>query len=406
MSNAVVVLSDMQKAVRDLIVEWFDDSSSYSRRRDSFVLAGYAGTGKTTIMHEVVKELGLDKDEVVFATFTGKASLVLRNKLPKEFVAITLHKLLYEVSEENGQVSFTLKHKSLLSHIKLIVVDECSMVSEDLLRDLMTFGIKVLFVGDHGQLPPVGAKSDIYNRLNNNPDGVLTEIHRQAEGNPIIYLSMLARQGKPIPYGNYGDKVKVVPKSEIRDRYWKSVMNADQVICGLNKTRHWLNNAMRNSLGFTSPMPVVGDKMICLRNNWSGGNDEVPLVNGLIGTIDKIKPQYKKIQKISMYRGRRRVTEYRDKRPSMKLTITPDFSEKPIHGIDVLNGDFEGVTQNHDDFRHYDSFDFGYAITAHKSQGSEWDKVFVISEVLNRADHHRWLYTAITRASDCLILAI
>ena len=343
-----------------------------------FTILGYAGTGKTTITQYIIQQLGL-KDSVAYVTFTGKASLVLTQK---GCPATTIHQLIYEaVKEVKNGVPKTVFRKvdKISSRIKLIVIDEISMVSKELLKDLASYGVPIIALGDPGQLPPIGQN----NPLINQSDIFLDEIHRQEASNPIIYLSMLARQNKEIPYGIYSKNVAVIKRSQLRD---VTLLNSDQIICGKNKTRQELNYKIRSILykGKTEELQK-NDKLICLKNNWQINLENYPLVNGTIGYIDKVR-------------------KYNDKSRIGNIDFRPDFLTKSYTNLyadfSAINGSLSLDTLDRD----MNAFDYGYAITCHKSQGSSFNKVVVFEEVLNREAHHKWLYTAITRSEDKLIL--
>lgn len=234
-----------------LIEDWFKHST-----KQFFVLAGYAGTGKTTLLkHTVTKTLGLVPDDsVAFVTPTGKAATVL---IRSGIAACTLHRLIYQAIAEEAEVDVggkkvvveKLKFKrreSIDKSIKLIVLDEASMVSDDVLADLAEFGVKLLLCGDNAQLPPVEG----FNEFLTAPDFTLKTIVRQNIGNPVIMLSEMAREGKYIPFGRYGESAVVVSKriftGERRKNY---LLKADQIICGTNRTRAQINDEMRSTLG-------------------------------------------------------------------------------------------------------------------------------------------------------------
>ena len=191
-----------------LIEDWFLHST-----RQVFVLAGFAGTGKTTLLkHTVTQTLNLIPDEsAAFVTPTGKAATVLiRSGIP----ATTLHRLIYQSIPEEQEIEINSKkvkiekltfkrRENIDKSIKLIVLDEASMVSDSVLWDLMEFGVKLLLCGDNAQLPPVEG----FNTYLKSPDYTLRSIVRQQLDNPIIKISELAREDKYIPYGRYGDGV-------------------------------------------------------------------------------------------------------------------------------------------------------------------------------------------------------
>jgi exodeoxyribonuclease-5 len=187
-------------------------------RSPLFRLFGYAGTGKTTLARHFAENV---EGEVLFAAFTGKAAQVLRSKGAKN--ARTIHSLIYrprgeeEVSdEETGKTSiapmFSINRQSPVAKAALIIIDECSMVDEALGRDLMSFGTPILVLGDPGQLPPVSGGGYF---TNEEPDYLLTDIHRQARDNPIIQLAMHVREGKEIMHGDYGSTARIISKNEV-----------------------------------------------------------------------------------------------------------------------------------------------------------------------------------------------
>ncbi|MFD1736117.1 ATP-dependent RecD-like DNA helicase [Bacillus salitolerans] len=301
------------------------------------------------------------------------------------------HKLIYDLDEDG----FKLKDPKALKYLKLIVVDEASMVSKDILRHLLSFeNIKILFIGDNGQLPPVGEPTGLLD----NPDFQLTQIHRQAEGNPIIHLSFLARERKRIEPGKYGKHALVLPKKELpTSKMLDIAQRAEQVLCGYNRTRNQYNQDIRYRLGYKSELPEVGEKMICLKNDWSKQAAGVSLVNGLTGYVKNIVKDAGKNEKVT--------------RDCFMLEIQPDFSENEFdcfNDLLVIKEQFKGkeVKLEKEEYGLYNVIDLAHCLTVHKSQGSSWDKVLVLNEVLNSQEHHKWLYTAITRARTSLILAI
>ena len=412
------VLTSDQENAKKLIAEWFFNTDD-----KVFVLSGYAGTGKTFLIDYLAKEVLHLKVgvEVVFVSPTGKAAA---NLVKNGTIAGTVHGLIYVRDEEaldvdeNGEIIAEqelrfIKKDSIDPKIKLIVIDEASMINETVLNDLLSFNVKCLFCGDSAQLPPVKGVCP----LMENPHYTMTQIVRQAADNPIIQVATMAREGKRIPFGNYGDKVCVIGKSGLsKAQRRKLFLQADQVICGRNKTRNALNAEIRAYKGIDEQarMPVEGEKLICTLNDWEKPLDKDEkffLVNGVIGRASNICESFDDLAAMDFQadfvdesvrvpfdsaiftRG-----EYRHLYGDRAVTL--------IDGSVVHEGNFallhklrsvadEPITR----------FEFAYAITCHKAQGSEFDFVIVFDESWAFGEErNRWLYTAITRAKEKLLI--
>lgn len=388
-----------------LIEDWFLHST-----RQAFVLAGYAGTGKTTLLKHVVTDvLGLvPEDTAAFVTPTGKAATVL---IRSGIRATTIHKLIYTSLVQETEIELNGKkitveklifkrRESIEKRIKLIVLDEASMVSDEVLYDLIEFGVKILICGDNAQLPPVEGLNGFLSA----PDYTLKTIVRQNLGNPIIMLSEMAREGKYIPFGRYGNSVLVMSKRLFTGEKRKECLIwADQIICGTNKTRAQINDEIRALKGF-SGLPQSGEKLICTQNNWETFIDRemrFNMVNGIIGTV--IEPFYDQGKQIGF------------------IQFKPDFlDENCPEALPVDTGIFTDGYYRYkrgDYFEKFDEngevtgaftlnrFEYGYCISCHKAQGSEFDNAVVFDESFCfKEDKARWLYTAITRAKKNLVL--
>lgn len=413
-----VTLTKEQEEAKNLICDWFLHSDC-----QVFVLGGYAGTGKTFLVnHVVTKVLNLAAGvEAAFVSPTGKAASVL---IQQGTVATTVHGLIYTIEKEEmvlneqgevvsrGQLIFR-RREGIDSKIKLIVIDETSMINEEMLADLLSFKVKCLFCGDDAQLPPVNGVCPLLAT----PSFTLKEIVRQAKDNPIVHIATMAREGRTIPYGTYGDKVVVLPKYRLSGAERKRLMlKADQIICGTNKTRFELNREMREYLGVqpTEDMPIDGEKLICTYNNWEKALDneeKFHLVNGIIGVGRDFKEG---IDGLCM------------------MDFTPDFLNESVrvpfdtaiftdgaylHGYNERAVILEDGTAVHEMnkavLRRVKAvsdepicrFEFAYAITCHKAQGSEFNFVIVFDESWAfREEKNKWLYTAITRAKDKLLI--
>lgn len=377
----MILTNGQEKGLR-IAVERYKANKPYT------VIAGYAGTGKSTLVQFIIDVLGVHEDDVVYVAYTGKASLVLKNKGCDN--TMTAHRLLYYAKEKPDR-TYEFKPKKSLEHdYKIIVLDECSMLPQEMWELLLSHHVHVIALGDPGQLPPIDGISTILDH----PHVMLDEVVRQAQDNPIIRLSMDIRAGKWIDYGG-PKECRIISQEQVSD---KLLLGADQILCGKNITRHVLNDRMRK-IKFgeeCSSSPVDNDKIICLHNEWQVlGSNEEPLVNGMIGTVSNIE-----LHKDRMYN------------PKMIANFTSDnggFYES-LHMDHKIFTDKE-TTINKDNWWKYKNvpkayeFDYGYAITVHKFQGSEAEKVIVFDEWLGDRDYHcKWLYTAATRSSKMLVI--
>lgn len=370
-------LSPQQDAALLAVSRWLKNP-----RPPVFRLFGYAGTGKTTLARSIAEEVD---GEVLFAAFTGKAAQVMRNKGCSN--ARTIHSLIYrprgeKAEKETGELqpAFALNRTSEVRKAKLVVIDECSMVDEKLGRDLLSFGTPVLVLGDPGQLPPVKAGEGGGGYFTERePDVMLTEIHRQARENPIIALAQTVREGGRPDYGRYGES-RVIGRDDIDA---DQVLGADQVLVGMNRTRQNYNRRIRALKGFDGALPASGDKLVCLRNSSEKG-----LLNGGLWRVSSV--------------GTRAG-------PAINMLVKSE-DEGPNGAsakIRVLKAMFEEGPEavSFDRRKHSDEFDYGYALTVHKAQGSQWDKLVLFDESFAFRDtRDRWLYTAITRAAETITI--
>lgn len=366
----------------------------YRNKEPYTVIAGVAGVGKSTAVQYIVEALNIPAEEVAYATFTGKASLVLRNKGCNE--AMTLHKLLYipQKIPHSDDIEF-IPRTTLEKWYKLIVVDEASMISKEIFDLLLSHKIHIIFLGDHFQLPAVGENANILA----NPHVVLTEITRQALDSPIIRLSMDLREGKPLVYGG-AKEARIIPRSKVSE---KLLLGADIILCGKNATRHSLNEQVRK-LKWKDKFqegPVDGDKVMCLQNYWrvADSSGETCLVNGMIGTISQLRLSNTKLLKPKL--TAKFVNE--DGAVFNKMSMNIDYKMLTKH-VPTVNSD------NWRDFYKVQKpllFDYADCITVHKSQGSQWDKVLVFAEMMgDRENYFKWCYTAVTRSVDRCILVV
>lgn len=412
--------SPQQEKALSRVSKWLQNPDG----KQLFRLFGYAGTGKTTLAKHLAQDVN---GSVIFAAFTGKAASVLRRNGASN--ARTLHSLIYtpkerskeryrelkdeleeveqmihedrleaqgdptykprrelmerisklqdaiRVEERNNQrPAFNLNEESELRDAKLLVVDECSMVDEEMAMDIMSFNKPVLVLGDPGQLPPVKGTGYFTDA---EPDVMLTEIHRQARDNPIVELATRVRNGEWLRTGVYGESAVISRATP------ELALASDQVLVGRNRTRISTNHRMRTLKGFShADFPLIGEKLVCLRNDKEHG-----LLNGTlhISASDS--------EEIGGY---------------VNLRVRPEESPEaeplliPAHP-EHFNGDPDSI--GYWDRRNAQEFTFGYALTVHKSQGSQWGRVLIINEAdafRDRDTAKKWLYTAITRAQDAV----
>ena len=386
-------ISADKKIILKKLITWYNKESD---QKHFITLGGYAGTGKTTLIAILRKILNKQdpKLKVAFAAYTGKAARVLKTYLKladvlyKKDSVGTIHSLIYSpIENERHEIIGWQEKDEKDVKADLIIIDEASMVDQRIWRDLLAYKIPIIAIGDHGQLPPVQGSFN----LMENPELKLETIHRQAETNPIIKLSIMARKTGKIPVGNYGNGVRKLSKfdpetQEILEDYFQSFNNETMILCGYNNSRIRLNNYLRQLLGFESAEPQAGDRIICLRNNHKKG-----IFNGMLGTLQRISQEGEEFY---------------------NLKIDFDDEEQVFEGLAVAKQFGATKSLNYGkEFRQLtlkaDLFDFAYALTVHKAQGSQASRVIVFEERFKQMsddDWKKWLYTAVTRAEEELII--
>jgi len=327
------------------------------KNKQQLTLGGFAGTGKSFLIGYLLNFF----PNYVACAFTGKAANVLRRrKIP----ANTIHSLIYEpLKSDDGNVIFILR-----DHIDCdgFVVDESSMVSEEIYQDLASFGLPMIFVGDHGQLEPVGTNFN----LMENPDYCLETIHRNA--GEIARFAEWLRKGKS-PFSFDGDNSQVnicLSKNVSIENY----AEASQVICAYNATRVNVNAKIREHLGYKGIINT-GEKIICIQNN-----KKIGIFNGMQGNVNDL---YEKGNK-----------KYLDFMTDQGLYEEIYYDEKQF-------GQEKSFVEWNENMPN--PFDYAPCITCHKGQGDEFDHVHVIEQRCNKWNHRRWSYTAASRARTKLV---
>ncbi len=350
--NTTIALSDEQEAASNMIFEYLGDHEP-----GQFSLQGYAGSGKTTVLAEVARDI----PGAILCTLTGKAASVLRRKTGLQ--ASTIHSAFYQLVEAGvdkagrARLRFDVTHERGQLADKIVLIDESSMISHEMARDIINTGAKIVACGDPGQLPPVTGA-----RFFSHANVTLETIHRQALESPIIRQAHRVRNEQP--YREDGDAFRVL-KRGLTD---EEIIGADVILCHTNATRYAANLHARNVRGFIQPNPQIGEPVMCLKNAQQFG-----IFNGAVYTLTR---------------------PFLD--GDCEIWIDVDGDQKCIPWV-TFNGMRSAVP---DHVEALTSFDFGYAMTVHKAQGSEWPNVVLIDEYYKRLERSSWLYTGITRAMD------
>uniref|UniRef100_A0AB74UG69 RecD-like DNA helicase n=1 Tax=Caulobacter phage BL57 TaxID=3348355 RepID=A0AB74UG69_9VIRU len=440
----MTTLSAQQETALKVVVDKIKDGQPLT------TMTGYAGSGKSTILPFILDKLGIVPETVAFVAPTGKAAKVMRSKLKaqgypnsnagtihsaiyrakpapiaqleddlhnhrealseamyllaleggdpdKDQHIITERKLIHRLEQELSQayredkVNFQLNPDSAIQTAGLIVVDEASMVGLRMATDLMDFGVPVFAMGDPGQLRPVEDEPGL---LANDPDFFLSEVHRQAQDNPIIHLATLSREGKELPFRDYGSGVRVVRRKEYDGIF--DFEDRPQFIVGRNKTRWNINQQLREEFGYVEYAgervgPQKGEPMLIRKNV----KDNPDLTNGTEVTA---LSSTEFVRGDATFQGSFRDengVEYHDK--TMFQGMFEEHFSRTNKGYTAPEKTAWRALKNSI------VADWAYAITCHSSQGSQWDDVVVIDESgCFRAEENNWLYTAVTRAAKTL----
>lgn len=410
-------------------------------------LAGFAGTGKSTILPDLLEATGIHPDQILFCAPTAKAAAVMRRKLLAQNFpntsTCTIHSAIYrakpapintleekltvkrnelrtlmtqdasspvigqlqkllarmekelEAAYRDDDVEFQLNPDSIVRGHRLIVVDEASMVGSRMAADLMSFGIPILAIGDPGQLPPV---QDSPGLTAGKPDFTLTEIHRQALDSPILWLANLARNGEQLPMGKHGEGVEVLRRKE-----WDPVFDPakpPKFLCGLNKTRWKTTQQLRTEFGFIDDPkmrrgPQVGEPLIVTRNN----RDYPALINGT---------EARAVSSAALDEGRARFMLSFECEEGRKYSAMPVFQGRFEENYTRQNGVYSCSPRNAFIARKKTvEMDFAWTLTVHRTQGSQYDDVVLFDESNSFRDSaDQWAYTGLTRAAKTLTVLV
>jgi exodeoxyribonuclease-5 len=326
-------------------------------------LGGYAGTGKSTILKVLLEAFERKGLSFAAAAYTGKACNVLRKKgIPARTIHSTIYTPVKDADTDETIWILKTHNDMILDGVHGFIIDEASMVSKEIHEDLLSFRLPIIYVGDHGQLEPIGTKFN----LMENPMHRLETVHRNA--GEIAHFAEHLRKGRPAFQFQGGQKVQITSESAIEDRHLAAV---DQVIVAFNKTRVSVNQRIRKEKGIEYTFIAEGEKIICLRNHRTLG-----LFNGMQGIVTKV-------------RKRDRFDFISDGLEYENIKYDPD--------------QFGQETNKFEFKQEANPFDYGYAVTCHKAQGDQFGNIIVFEQECNKWDHIRWSYTAASRAVNGII---
>lgn len=390
MLNFDILTNEQQSLVKDCY-NWF-----FNENNLVFEYTGGPGTGKSFVLNFIINYLGINREQIAPMAYTGAAAVNMRTK--GLLNAGTIHSWIYHTSvtqkyDQSGNIiiddyfnrpkeTLDFVPKIQLKNIKLIIIDEAYMVPYEMKKDIEKFGIKILACGDWNQLPPINSKPAYLTSTNVR---VLTKTMRQSENSYIGRLAYSSLYGYPISNGYYGD-VLVINEDELTDQM---ILSSDIVLCSKNTTREYYNNKIRKLYGFDGKIPQYGERIICRSNNKLEVVDNINLANGLIGTVVNFPD-------VSGFDGK-----------TFRLLFKPDllnnaFDIRVSYKYFIAPYQQREVLKN-DRYLEGEKFEFGYSITTHLSQGSEFNNVIVIDEPMMGDLKNRLSYVAITRAKQRLI---
>jgi exodeoxyribonuclease-5 len=420
-----------------------------------FLLTGYAGTGKTSVISSIVRTLEMLRIRTVLLAPTGRAAKVLASFAGKQ--AYTIHKRIYRQKSSGDGIGRFVRDRNL-SKDTYFIVDEASMVSNShdensvfgsgkLLEDLIEYvhsgtGCKLMLVGDNAQLPPVGS----YLSPGLDPEALkelgfgvntaeLKQVVRQSETSGILMNATQIRfqvsnhfLSKPkLDCENFKDLIRLSGEDlieEISSSYNKCGLEGTIIVVNSNKQANRYNQGIRNRIFYREEEISPGDMVMVVKNNYSLAEEADPslfIANGDIAEVKKIK----KYEARYGFRFAEMVFWFPDYKLEVESKVMLDVlhldspalpSEKSSELFQNILADYQHIRTRKKQFdavredKYFNALQikFAYAVTCHKAQGGQWERVFIDQGMFNRVeisiDYLRWLYTALTRSTDKVYL--
>lgn len=388
----MIILNEQQERIAQEAVRWYHHSSE-----QVFQIDGLAGTGKSVVLFEILRRLGIPLERVAPMAYIGQAAIVMR--LKGLMNAKTIHSWLfnpveaYMLDSMGNIVMDTYLNKPKyelrfepkdLGEIDLMLIDEAGSVPHSLKHEIESRGKKIIATGDLGQLPPVeGTPAYLYSGKVHH----LTQIMRQKENSGLLYLADRARRGLPIHTGYYGDAI-VISESDLNNYM---ISKSDIIICGKNSTRDMFNKRVRQEiLGINTDLPSRNERLVCRKNNWNIEVDGINLANGLIGKVINVPD-------VSGFDGK---TFKIDFQPTM---IDSYFADVLCDYPYLIAPHSQKKFLKNNKFNRGEKFEFAYGITTHMSQGGQFRKGIYFEEYLSKDIQNNLNYTGITRFDTSMI---
>lgn len=394
--------NDEQEKVIAEAIDWYNNSSE-----QVFQISGSAGTGKTTVLKEIINRLKLIPDDVAPMTYTGAAAIVLRTK--GFFNSKTIHSWFYravEVPDKNRYNAYLDRYetktvfvpKEIPFNVKLICIDEAGCVPMEMKDVILSSNRKIIALGDLNQLSPVASTAAF---LYTGEVHYLSKIMRQNESSGIVYLANEILKGNSLKEGSYGNAT-VITQQDLTDEMIKN--QSDIILCGFNKTREIYNKKCRelNGIDPFQKLPSHGEKIICRKNNWAHEIDGISMANGLCGEVYSYPTMHSLAKRGAAF----------------TIDFKPTMFDMVFKGILCSYKFFNATKDLKDSIRTSPSikrkfgiignlFELGYAITTHLSQGSQYQKgIYIAENFWDKNECKKLDYVGITRFSDNCIFVL